>query len=36
VPEQFLEQKDITFDPTRGWWAFPDYAQRFATLWHLV
>ncbi|MFC8453147.1 sugar ABC transporter substrate-binding protein [Kitasatospora sp. NPDC057223] len=33
VPEQFLEQKDITFDPTRGWSAFPDFAQRFATLW---
>ncbi|WP_209338229.1 sugar ABC transporter substrate-binding protein [Streptomyces montanisoli] len=33
VPEQFLEQKDITFDPTHGWSAFPDYAQRFATLW---
>ncbi len=33
VPEQFLEQKDITFDPTRGWSAFPDYAQRFAQLW---
>ncbi|MFF7332009.1 sugar ABC transporter substrate-binding protein [Streptomyces sp. NPDC090306] len=33
VPEQFLEQKDITFDPTRGWSAFPDYANRFAQLW---
>ncbi|MCZ4098701.1 substrate-binding domain-containing protein [Streptomyces fildesensis] len=33
VPEQFLEQKDITFDPTRGWSAFPDYAPRFAKLW---
>lgn len=33
VPEQFLEQKDITFDPTRGWSAFSDYAQRFAKLW---
>jgi ribose transport system substrate-binding protein len=33
VPEQFLEQKDITFDPTRGWSAFPDFPQRFAKLW---
>jgi ribose transport system substrate-binding protein len=33
VPEQFLGQKDITFDPTRGWSAFPDFAQRFAKLW---
>ncbi|MBJ7605205.1 MAG: substrate-binding domain-containing protein [Candidatus Dormibacteraeota bacterium] len=34
VPEQFLEQKDITFDPTKGWTGYPDYAQRFAKLWH--
>jgi len=34
VPEQFLEQKDITFDPTKGWSAFPDFGQRFAKLWH--
>ncbi len=33
-PEQFLQQKDITFDPTNGWTAYPDYAQRFAKLWH--
>lgn len=33
VPEQFLEQKDITFDPTLGWSGYPDYAQRFGTLW---
>jgi len=33
VPEQFLGQKDITFDPTLGWSAFPDFAQRFAKLW---
>lgn len=36
VPEQFLEQKDITFDPTRGWSAFPDFAQRFAKLWQVA
>ncbi|GJF33638.1 hypothetical protein KNE206_63380 [Kitasatospora sp. NE20-6] len=35
VPEQFLEQKDITFDPTHGWSAFPDYAQQFAKLWQV-
>jgi ribose transport system substrate-binding protein len=35
VPEQFLGQKDITFDPTMGWSAFPDFAQRFAQLWHV-
>lgn len=35
VPEQFLEQKDITFDPNTGWSAFPDYAQRFAQLWQV-
>ncbi len=34
VPEQFLDQKDITFNPTLGWSAYPDFAQRFATLWH--
>jgi len=34
VPFQFLGQKDITFDPTNGWTGYPDYAQRFATLWH--
>ncbi len=33
VPEQFLAQKDITFDPTKGWSAFPDFPQRFAKLW---
>lgn len=34
VPFQFLGQKDITFDPTNGWTGYPDYAQRFAKLWH--
>jgi len=33
IPEQFLEQKDITFDPTQGWTGYPDYAQRFTKLW---
>ena len=31
--EQFLAQKDITFDTSRGWTAFPDYVARFAKLW---
>lgn len=34
VPIQFLEQKDITFDPTKGWTGYPDFAARFARLWH--
>jgi ribose transport system substrate-binding protein len=34
VPEEFLSQKDITFNPNLGWSAYPDFAQRFATLWH--
>jgi ribose transport system substrate-binding protein len=34
VPLQLLEQRDITFDPARGWSAYPDYQQRFAALWH--
>ncbi|GGF29343.1 hypothetical protein GCM10011399_23110 [Subtercola lobariae] len=33
VPEQILEQKDITFDPTQGWSGYPDYASKFTTLW---
>lgn len=30
---QFLTQKDITFDPSKGWSGYPDFAKRFATLW---
>jgi ribose transport system substrate-binding protein len=30
---QFLTQADITFDPSKGWTGYPDYAQRFAKLW---
>ena len=33
IPEQFLEAKDITFDPTHGWSGFSDYMSRFAKLW---
>ena len=32
-PIQFLTKSDITFDPTQGWKAYPDFAQRFAKLW---
>ena len=32
-PVQILTQKDISFDPTKGWQAYPDFAQRFAKLW---
>jgi ribose transport system substrate-binding protein len=35
APEQFLSQQDITFDPTKGWSAFPDFPQRFSKLWKL-
>jgi ribose transport system substrate-binding protein len=35
VPEEFLGQKDITFNPNLGWSAYPDFAQRFSTLWHI-
>lgn len=31
---QFLGQKDITFDASHGWVAYPDYQQRFIKLWH--
>jgi ribose transport system substrate-binding protein len=34
LDEQFLAQKDITFNPTDGWTGYPDFAQQFATLWH--
>lgn len=33
VPIQLLERKDITFDPSHGWTGYPDFAQRFSTLW---
>jgi len=31
--EQFLTQEDITFDPSKGWTGYPDFAERFAKLW---
>lgn len=30
---QFLTQPDITFDPSKGWTGYPDFAERFAKLW---
>jgi len=30
---QFLTQKDITFDPTHGFSAYPEFIERFAKLW---
>jgi ribose transport system substrate-binding protein len=30
---QFLTQKDMKFDPSKGWTGYPDFAQRFAKLW---
>ena len=30
---QFLTQKDITFDPSKGWTGYPVFGQRFAKLW---
>ena len=33
APQQLLEAKDITFDPSKGWSGYPDFAQRFTKLW---
>jgi ribose transport system substrate-binding protein len=30
---QFLTQKDVTFDPSKGWTGYPDFPARFAKLW---
>lgn len=30
---QFLRQEDITFDPTKGWTGYPEFAEMFAGLW---
>jgi ribose transport system substrate-binding protein len=35
LDKQFLSKEDITFDPTRGWAGYPDFVQRFKTLWHV-
>ena len=34
VPMQFLYQKDMTFDLSKGWSAYPNFAERFTELWH--
>jgi ribose transport system substrate-binding protein len=34
LDEEFLGQKDITFNTTDGWIGYPDFQQRYATLWH--
>ncbi len=34
TPEQILEQKDITFDTTRGYAGYPDVAQTYIKLWN--
>lgn len=33
IPLQFLGKSDITFNPSKGWTGYPDFAQRFAKLW---
>lgn len=30
---QFLRPEDITFDPSKGWTGYPNYAEMFAELW---
>lgn len=34
VPDtQFLEQKDVTFDPTNGWTGYPEFEKMYEELW---
>jgi ribose transport system substrate-binding protein len=33
VVNQFLTKADITFDPSKGWTGYPDFAKRFTKLW---
>jgi len=33
IDMQFLTQRDITFDPSKGWSGYPDFPERFAELW---
>jgi ribose transport system substrate-binding protein len=33
VPQQFLTKADLTGDVSRGWTAYPDFADRFGKLW---
>lgn len=30
---QFLTKKDINFDTSKGWTGYPDFAEKFSTLW---
>jgi ribose transport system substrate-binding protein len=32
---QMLQPTNITGDPSRGWTGYPDFAKRFAALWHV-
>jgi ribose transport system substrate-binding protein len=34
LDEEFLGQSDITFNTTDGWIGYPNFTQRYATLWH--
>jgi ribose transport system substrate-binding protein len=33
IPLEFLTKKQITFDPSKGWTGYPDFAKRFVKLW---
>jgi ribose transport system substrate-binding protein len=33
-PMQLLAQKDITFDPSKGYVGYPDFPKRYVALWH--
>ena len=30
APQQFLTKEDITFDPSKGWTGYPNFAEMFA------
>lgn len=34
APLRFLSKQDLTFDPSHGWTANPNYPARFMKLWH--
>lgn len=36
TPMQFLTQKDITFNPTKGFTAYPEFVEKFAELWKVA
>jgi ribose transport system substrate-binding protein len=36
TPIQFLTQSDMSFNPSKGWTAYPDFARRFAKLWRVA